>query len=193
MRLEHRVGHLVGPAVGVAIATVVAGGGPVRAIGPGRPRGATQVRHAVEESFDTTALRLRVTRSGQARLRLRGSGPSFSTPPSLVSIADAANGTLTVDLNTAAARPLRCHVTPSALKCTTGNMRWRVRPSSDESATKSFELTVRGIPDADLFLPATPPLTVTLDEPDGSGGTIELVSRVDSCVARPRTDVYCTP
>src|SRR5215475_10642210 len=107
MRLEHRVGHLVGPAVGVALATVVAGAGPVRAIGPGRTRGATQVPHTIEESFATTALRLRVTGSGQARLRLRGSGPSFSTPPSLVSITDAANGTLTVDLNTVAARPLR--------------------------------------------------------------------------------------
>lgn len=193
MRLEHRVGHLVGLAVGVALATVVAGVEPVRAIDPGRPRGATQARPTVEESFDTTKLRLRVTGSGQARLRLRGSGPSFSTPPSLVSIADTANGTLTVDLNAAAARPMRCHVTLSALKCTTGNMRWKVRPSSKESATKRFELTVRGIPDADLFVPTTPPLTVTLDEPDGSGGTIELVSRVDSCIARPRTDVYCNP
>ena len=50
MRLEHRVGHLVGPAVGVALATVVAGAGPVRAIGPGGPRGATQVPLAVEEA-----------------------------------------------------------------------------------------------------------------------------------------------
>jgi len=193
MRLEHRVGHLVGPAVGVALATVVAGAGHVQAIGPGRSRGATQVGHSVEESFDTTKLRLRVTRSGQARLRLRGSGPSFSTPPSLVSIVDAANGMLIVDLNSAAARPLRCHVTLSALKCTTGNMRWRLRPSSDGSATKRFELTVRGVPDADLFVPTTPPLTVTLDEPDGSGGTIALVSTVDSCIARLRTDVYCNP
>jgi hypothetical protein len=193
MRLEHRVGHLVGLAVVVALATVVASAGPVRALDPGGPRGPTQGRPTVEESFDTTKLRLRVTGSGQARLRLRGSGPSFSTPPSLVSIADTANGTLTVDLNAAAARPLRCHVTLSALKCTTGNMRWRVRPSSKESATKRFELTVREIPDADLFVPTTPPLTVRLDEPDCSGGTIELVSRVDSCIARPRTDVYCNP
>ena len=193
MRLDHRVSHLVGPAVGVALATLVAGAGPVRAIGPGTPPGATQGRPTVEESFDTTALRLRVTGSGQARLRLGGSGPSFGTPPRLVSIADTANGTLTVDLNAAAARPMRCHVTLSAVKCTTGNMRWKVRPSSKESATKRFELTVRGIPDADLFVPTTPPLSVTLDEPDGSGGTIEFVSRVESCIARPRTDVYCNP
>jgi hypothetical protein len=191
MRLKHRVGHLVGTVVGVALATMVAGAGAVRAGGDGV--GAAQVRHTTEESFDTTALRLRVSRSGQARLRLKGSGPSFSTPPSLVRIADATGGTLTVDLDAAAARPLRCHVTPSALRCTTGNMRWRVRPSSGGSVTKRFELTVRGVPDADLFLPTTTPLTVTFDQPGGSGGDVELVSTVASCITRPRTDVYCNP
>ena len=146
----------------------------------------------VEATFDVGFLQLRATRSGDGRLRLRGTGPSFSTTPGSLTIADATNRILTVDLEALASRPQRCHVSGSgSMVCTSGTVQWKVTPAVSNLDPSAFELNARKIPGADALRLATAPFTITLGGPRIESPDIQVVGTASFCAQHPRSVVFC--
>jgi hypothetical protein len=146
----------------------------------------------VEETFDVGSVQLRTTRSGDGRLRLRGTGPSFRTTPGSLTIVDATNRMLTVDLDSLASRPRRCHSGRSASICTSGTVRWKVEPDVPNLDVGTFELKIKRIPGAGALPPVTAPLIVTLGgQAEESLSDIQVVGTASSCVVRPRNALLC--
>jgi hypothetical protein len=146
----------------------------------------------IEEAFAVGSLQLRTTRSGDGRVRLRGTGPSFRTTPGSLTIADATNRTLTVDLDSLASRPRRCHSSRSESICTSGTVRWKVEPDVPKLDVGTFELKIKKIPGAGALGPATVPLTITLGGQDEESlSDIQVVGTASSCVMSPRNALLC--
>jgi hypothetical protein len=57
----------------------------------------------------------------------------------------------------------RCNESRTASVCTNGNVRWKVTPDAGDFAVRAVELKIRNLPGAEVLLPATAPLTVTLE------------------------------
>jgi hypothetical protein len=120
-------------------------------------------------------------------------GPSFRTTPGSLTIVDATNRTLTVELDSLASRPRRCHASRSAAICTSGTVRWKIEPDVPNNLdVTTFELKIRKIPGAGALLPATAPLTITLGgQAEESLSDIQVVGTASSCVMRPRNALLC--
>jgi hypothetical protein len=112
--------------------------------------------------------------------------------PGSVTIVNATNRTLTIDVAALATRKQRCNESRTASVCTNGNVRWKVTPDAGDFAVRAVELKIRNLPGADVLLPATAPLTVTLEgQRVGPGEDVQLVDTAASCTMLPRSGLLC--